>query len=67
MIGDTVNAAARIEGENKEQKTEILLSAATHAEIPPRQAAELGCAKEPRAVKVKGKEAHLLLYPVTVA
>lgn len=65
-IGDAVNAAARIESENKPQETEVLISAATHAEIPPRLAAELGCVKEPRAVHVKGKKDQLHLYPVTV-
>ncbi len=65
-IGDVVNVAARIESENKAQGTEILISKATHDEIPPRLAAELGCAKEPREVKVKGKEEPLLVYPVVV-
>src|SRR5205814_647792 len=65
-IGDTVNAAARIESENKPQGTEILISAATLAELPAGEAARLGCATEPRRVLVKGKEQPLDLYPLTV-
>src|SRR4051794_4769369 len=65
-IGDTVNAASRIESENKQQGTEVLISAATHAELPPGEATRAGCAAEPRRVHVKGKTEELLLYPVNV-
>ena len=33
-VGDTVNAASRIESENKAQGTEVLISAATHGALP---------------------------------
>jgi hypothetical protein len=46
--------------------TEVLLSAATHAEIRPRAAEEMGCARTPVEVKVKGKDERLLLYPVSL-
>ena len=42
-IGDTVNAASRIESENKKFGTEILISSMTYREIPDRERALLGC------------------------
>jgi class 3 adenylate cyclase/CHASE2 domain-containing sensor protein len=65
-IGDTVNAAARIEAENKRCGTEILLSAATYAALPAAERARLGCPSEPEEAVVKGKKEALLLYPVAV-
>ena len=65
-IGDTVNAASRIESENKAQGTEVLLSAATCSLLSEEERATLGVESEPRAVKVKGKEEKLLLHAVQV-
>jgi class 3 adenylate cyclase/CHASE2 domain-containing sensor protein len=65
-IGDSVNAASRIASENKEQGTEILLSAATVAALPAGEGAKLGLEKEPRRVHVKGKTEELLLYAAIV-
>jgi adenylate cyclase len=65
-IGDTVNAAARIESENKRLGTEILISAATHAALPAEERARLGCADEALPVQVKGKQQALVLYRVDV-
>ena len=65
-IGDTVNAASRIESENKAQGTEVLLSAATCALLSPEERARLGLESQAREVKVKGKEEKLLLYAALV-
>ena len=46
--------------------TEVLLSAATRAELPEEVRARLGCAAEPYEAIVKGKKENLLLYPVAV-
>src|SRR5215470_10979032 len=54
-IGDTVNAAARIESENKVQETEVLLSAASYQALSATQRDVLGCATVPRESHVKGK------------
>lgn len=63
-IGDTVNAAARIETENKAFGTQILISSATHAALPEEERQRLGCAATPTATTVKGKQEELFLYPV---
>jgi adenylate cyclase len=65
-IGDTVNAAARIESENKPQGTEVLLSAATIAAFPEGETERLEVEKKPRRVHVKGKNEELLLFAVAV-
>jgi adenylate cyclase len=65
-IGDTVNAASRIESENKPQGTEILISAETRRLLVVGEVERLGFAAEPRRVHVKGKAEELLLYPMTV-
>jgi class 3 adenylate cyclase len=65
-IGDTVNTAARIEAENKALGTHILISAATYAALPEAERVRLGCAKQPTATTVKGKNEALLLYPVKI-
>ena len=65
-IGDTVNAASRIESENKAQGTEVLLSAATCGLLSAEERTRLGVEAQPREVKVKGKEEKLLLYAALV-
>jgi adenylate cyclase len=65
-IGDAVNAAARIEAENKHFGTEILVSGATRARLSGPEQAGLGLAVEPVEALVKGKEERLLLYPLAV-
>jgi adenylate cyclase len=65
-IGDTVNAAARIESENKLLHTEVLISAETYQALPPNERAALGFVEAPTQVKVKGRESPLLLYPIPV-
>jgi adenylate cyclase len=62
-IGDTVNAAARIEPENKTFKSEILISAATYQYLPAAERGRLGCAEEPLTVELRGV-GTLNLYPV---
>ena len=66
-IGDTVNAAARIESENKAQGTEVLLSAETVAMLPSEERSRLRIEGKPREVHVKGKQETLFLYAITVA
>jgi adenylate cyclase len=63
-IGDTVNTAARIEGENKTFRTEILVSAETYRELPWDERKALGCVEEPQTAKVKGKGDVVLLHAV---
>ena len=65
-IGDTVNAAARIEAENKRFGTEVLISAATYAALSAEDRARLGCAAEPLEAHVKGKDVLLYLHPIPV-
>ncbi|MBI1914997.1 MAG: adenylate/guanylate cyclase domain-containing protein [Planctomycetes bacterium] len=65
-VGDVVNAASRIESENKAQGTEILLSAATCSLLTGQERARLGVEPQPREVKVKGREEKLLLHAVQV-
>lgn len=67
VIGDAVNAAARIEAENKTLGTEVLVSAATAVQLPTGEAARLGLASEAVEVLVKGKEVPLRLYPLKIA
>jgi class 3 adenylate cyclase len=64
-IGDTVNAAARIESANKNRKTEILLSAATHDDLPPDERSRLG-SRPVEPVPLKGKSHPLELFQVPV-
>jgi adenylate cyclase len=61
-IGDTVNAAARIEPENKTFKTEILLSDATLGYLPRQEQDQLEIG-EPVPVELRGV-GTLKLYPV---
>src|SRR5205807_6556876 len=65
-IRDTVNAASRIESENKPQSTEILLSAAVCSLLSEQERATLSVEQQPREVKVKGKEEKLLLHAAQV-
>jgi adenylate cyclase len=66
-VGDTVNAAARIEAENKRLGSEMLIGAATYAALPEAERASLGCTGPPEPAQVKGKQEVLNLYPVAVA
>lgn len=66
-IGDAVNAASRIESENKPVGSEVLISSSTYDRIPPSELAVLGCSKEPIESKVKGKQQALNLYEIKVA
>ncbi|MCM2305807.1 MAG: adenylate/guanylate cyclase domain-containing protein, partial [Elusimicrobia bacterium] len=63
VIGDTVNVASRIEGQNKDLGSVILISGAVHDRLSP----ELGAALRVERcdnVKVKGREQALVLYKV---
>jgi adenylate cyclase len=64
--GDTINAASRIESENKALGTEILISAATYEALPPALRVRLGCSERPEVRKVKGKVEMLRLHRVVV-
>jgi adenylate cyclase len=65
-IGDTVNAAARIEAETKRLGTEILASAATWEALTPAERERLGAAPRPETAQVKGKQEALTLYALGV-
>jgi adenylate cyclase len=65
-IGDTVNAAARIEAENKRIGSEILLSAQTRSALSEEECDRLGIAHEHQPVLVKGKSQPLDIYRVHV-
>lgn len=65
-IGDTVNAASRIEAENKQFGSEILISAATYATLSPEEREQWHCASQPMATTVKGKQEELFLHAVEV-
>ena len=59
-VGDTVNGAARIEQENKNLKTEILVSAATLAYLTAAERKELGCAEAPARVELAPTSADVI-------
>jgi adenylate cyclase len=65
-IGDTVNAAARIEAQNKTFGSEVLLSAATYAALPEAERARLGCSTVPEAATLKGKTQAAALHRVEI-
>ena len=66
-IGDTVNAASRIEAQNKKWGTEVLISADTYKDLPSKARQRLGCAAEPREAKLRHIEQALKLYAVSAA
>ncbi len=66
-IGDTVNASARIESENKPQGTEVLISAATYAAIPKADRPRLGLVAEPVWASVKGKDHSIALHRAEIS
>lgn len=59
MIGDTVNLAARLEGENKNHGTEILISEFTYQRVK-----DVFICRELGSVKVKGKQQAIVIYEV---
>jgi adenylate cyclase len=59
MIGDTVNLAARLEGENKNHGTEILISEFTYQQVK-----DVFVCRELGSVKVKGKQQAVKIYEV---
>jgi adenylate cyclase len=64
-IGDSVNAAARIESENKTLGTEILISAPTYESLMPKDRTELCCQPTAQEIEVKGV-GRLRVYTVDV-
>ena len=65
-IGDTVNAAARIEAQNKPFGSEILISSATCSALPPSERSRLGCRERSEPALLKGKSESLELHRVDV-
>lgn len=65
-IGDTVNAAARIEAGNKEMGTEVLISQATRDAIDEARRNELASDWRPLSLSVKGKEKALQVFAIDV-
>jgi adenylate cyclase len=63
-IGDTTNAAARVEGENKRFGSSILITATTCAAVPAGERTLLGIREQTLAATVKGKEDMLTLHMV---
>jgi adenylate cyclase len=65
-IGDTVNAASRVEGENKRIGSSILITGATRAAVPSAQRNLLGIQEHALPATVKGKHLELSLYEVVL-
>jgi adenylate cyclase len=63
-IGDTINAAARVEAENKRIGSIILITEATRAAVPASERSSLGIGEHQHAATVKGKQVELTLYVV---
>jgi len=63
-IGDTVNAASRIESANKELQSEILISEAVFAALPEDDRRCIAAAGEPVTLSVKGKQEPLRVYTI---
>ena len=63
-IGDTVNAAARIEGETKRLGVSILITSETLAAVPPQSPVRIGIANQGITASVKGKQSELHLHVV---
>lgn len=63
VIGDTVNVASRIEGQNKDLGSVILVSSAVYERLSPALRAQVR-AERCDDVKVKGRERALVLYKV---
>ena len=63
-IGDTVNAAARVEGENKRLGSTILITGETRAAVSPEQRDQLGIREDVLTAMVKGKQTELGLHAV---
>ena len=63
-IGDTVNAAARIEGENKRFGSCILITSETCAAVPLEERTRLGIAEQAVTTTVTGKQAPLQAHIV---
>jgi len=63
-IGDTVNAASRVEGENKRIGSSILITSATLEAVPPEQRIQFGIREHAVTTTVKGKHAELSLHVV---
>ncbi len=63
VIGDTVNIASRIESQNKEQGSVILISEAAYERLSPALKGSLK-AERRDAVRLKGKEKPMALYAI---
>jgi adenylate cyclase len=64
-IGDTVNAAARVEGENRRLGSSILITDATFGALSAGQRGRSGILERAVTATVKGKQAELRLHVVT--
>ena len=65
-IGGTVNAASRIESENKPRGTEVLISSATYREIIEAEGSRLRVAAEPFWSTLKGIDHPMALHRVEI-
>jgi class 3 adenylate cyclase len=66
-IGDTVNAAARVESETKRLGVSILITGETLAAVPVEDRAGIGIVEQGVPATVKGKRTELLLHVVDAA
>jgi adenylate cyclase len=64
VIGDTANAASRVEGENKRLGSTILITASTREAIPVAERDLLGISVQSVPATVKGKQIELGLHVV---